>query len=105
MIMDITRNIFQNGYIGYHLLNNYWGNGYGKEIARAMLKVAFNHLELHRVEAAVDPHNIRSIKMLKSVGFRKEGRSKRRLFLKGHWKDMMIYAMTKEDKVCSFYVK
>ncbi|MBT4790502.1 MAG: GNAT family N-acetyltransferase [Halobacteriovoraceae bacterium] len=99
MIMDITRNIFQNANIGYHVLNPYWGKGYGKEIARGTLKIAFSYLSLHRVEAAIDPHNIRSIKMVKNVGFRKEGRSRNRLFLHGRWKDMMIYAITKEDKI------
>jgi ribosomal-protein-alanine N-acetyltransferase len=99
MLMDISRNIFQNAYIGYHLLNPYWGQGYGKEIVRGALKIAFDHLNLHRVEAGIDPTNIRSIKLVKGVGFRKEGRSKNRLKVDGKWKDMMIYAITKEDKI------
>ena len=99
MLMDISRGIFQNAYIGYHLLNPYWGMGYGKEMVRAVLKIAFNELKLHRVEAGIDPSNIRSIKLVKSVGFRKEGRSKHRLKVNDCWSDMMIYAITTEDKM------
>ncbi|MDP7320693.1 MAG: GNAT family protein [Bacteriovoracaceae bacterium] len=96
-IMDISRGVFQNGYIGYRILNNFWGNGYGKEFTQAMVKIGFGDLNLHRLEAGISPYNIRSIRLVKSLKFRKEGRSLKRLFLDDEWQDMMIYALTKED--------
>jgi ribosomal-protein-alanine N-acetyltransferase len=49
------------------------------------------------LEAGISPDNRKSIKLAKKVGFRKEGRSKRRLFLNSEWKDFMIYALTSEE--------
>jgi ribosomal-protein-alanine N-acetyltransferase len=97
MLMDISRAIFQNAYIGYQLLNPFWGQGYGLEMVEGTVKMAFKKLKLHRVEAGISPNNRRSIKLAKKAGFRKEGRSKKRLFLNNEWKDFMIYALTVED--------
>lgn len=95
--MDVSRGIFQNAYIGYQLLNPYWGFGFGEEMVRGAIRLAFNHLKLHRLEAGISPSNRKSIRLAKKIGFRKEGRSKRRLYLNGEWKDFMIYALTSED--------
>ena len=81
-LMDISRGIFNNAYVGYRILNNYWSMGYGNEILDALTKIAFKELSLHRIEAGIEPNNIRSIGLVKKLGFRKEGRSKKRLFVR-----------------------
>lgn len=96
-IMDITRHVFQNAYLGYHIFNNHWGKGYGKEAAKLGIEVAFKDLELHRVEAGIEPGNRRSIRLAKSLGLRKEGLSPKRLRLGGKWVDLLIYAATSEE--------
>lgn len=96
-LMDISRVIFQNAYLGYAIYSPYWRKGYGKEAVSAMFDVAFNTLKLHRVEAGIEPHNKRSIALVKSLNMRREGLSKRRLFFRGKWVDMVIYAITVED--------
>ena len=96
-LMDITRNVFQNAYLGYGVLNTKWGKGYGKEIVKATMQIAFSEIDLHRVEAGIEPKNKRSIALAKSCGMRREGLSKRRLYLGGEWKDMAIYAMTADE--------
>ena len=96
-LMDISRGIFQNAYLGYQIFNPYWGQGFGQEMVEGTVLLAFKSLKLHRVEAGISPYNRRSIHLVKKLGFRKEGRSKRRLFLNKEWKDFMIYAFTVED--------
>ena len=96
-LMDISRIIFQNAYLGYGIHSPYWRKGYGKEAGAAMFDVAFNTLKLHRLEAGIEPHNKRSIALVKSLNMRREGLSKRRLFFRGEWVDMVIYAITVED--------
>lgn len=96
-LMDISRAVFQNAYLGYGVLSPYWGQGYGKEMIQATCEIAFKVCKLHRVEAGIDPRNARSIRLAKSLGMRREGLSKRRLFLEGEWKDMAIYALTAEE--------
>lgn len=95
--MDVSRMIFQNAYLGYRIFNNYWGHGYASEACRGALEIAFKDLKLHRLEAAIAPHNRASIRVAKAAGLRKEGVSLRRLMVGGKWKDMLIFAGTCED--------
>ena len=96
-LMDISRQVFQNAYLGYRIFNNYWGKGYGKEAIKAAIEIAFIDLKLHRIEAGIEPRNKRSIRLAKSIGLRREGLSKKRLFLRGKWLDMALYVATSED--------
>ncbi|MGZ3775488.1 MAG: GNAT family N-acetyltransferase [Pseudobdellovibrionaceae bacterium] len=96
-LMDISRGIFQNAYLGYRIYNIYWGHGYAQEACKAALDIAFKKLRLHRIEAGIAPTNKRSIKTAKAIGLRKEGLSKRRLRVNKKWLDMAIYALTKEE--------
>lgn len=97
LFMDISRMIFQNAYIGYQIFNNYWGEGYASEACRAGIEIAFKDLKLHRIEAGIELHNKNSIRVAKAIGLRKEGLSKKRLFARGQWRDMVLYAATCED--------
>lgn len=96
-LMDISRGIFQNAYLGYQIFNKYWGEGYASEACRAVLEIAFEDLKLHRVEAGIAPDNKSSIRVAKAIGLRKEGLSLKRLFNRGKWVDMLIFAATCED--------
>ena len=60
---------------------------------------AFDHAGLHRVQPAVIPRNIRSIRVVEKAGFRREGRALRYLNIAGQWEDHDIFAMTLEDWV------
>lgn len=95
--MDISRGVFQNCYLGYRIFNRHWGKGYGKEMVTAAIKIAFQDLKLHRIEAGIDPKNRRSILLARSIGMRKEGLKKRALFIRDGWQDLVVYALTCED--------
>ncbi|MGZ3771228.1 MAG: GNAT family N-acetyltransferase [Bdellovibrio sp.] len=96
-LMDISRGVFQNAYLGYRIYNIYWSHGYAQEACRGAIDIAFKNLHLHRVEAGISPTNKRSIKTAKALGFRKEGVSKKRLFVHKKWTDVLIFALTKEE--------
>lgn len=96
-IMNVSRHIFQNAYLGYRIFNNYWGQGYASEACRGAIQIAVKDLKLHRLEAGIEPHNKASIRVAKAIGLRKEGLSKRRLLVQKKWKDMLIFAGTSED--------
>ena len=96
-LMEVSRGIFQNAYLGYGVLNSHWGKGFGKEMVCEILKIGFKDLKIHRIEAGIEPKNRRSLALAKSVGLRREGLSKRRLFLNNEWLDMNIYAMTADE--------
>jgi ribosomal-protein-alanine N-acetyltransferase len=96
-LMDISRGVFQNAYLGYRIFNNHWGQGYATEACGAALEVAFGALKLHRLEAAIAPANKASLKVARSIGLRKEGFSPKRLYENGQWVDLQIFAATSED--------
>ena len=62
-----------------------------------LLRYAFRTLKLHRVEANVQPGNIRSTELLRRTGFRKEGFSPRNLKVGGWWRDHDRWVITVED--------
>lgn len=54
--------------IGYILPQAEWGKGYAVEIARKLVEVGFNELELNAVYATVDTDNYKSIRVLEKCG-------------------------------------
>ncbi|MFM6928873.1 MAG: GNAT family N-acetyltransferase [Bdellovibrio sp.] len=96
-LMDISRGIFQNAYLGYRIFNIYWGEGYATEACEAAIEMAFKKLKLHRVEAGIAPTNKASIKVAKKLGLKKEGLSRRRVFNNKNWSDLILFAATTED--------
>ena len=63
--------------IGWTLHPDYAGSGYMTEAASAMLSIAFNDLELHRVRAELDARNRGSAALCKRLGMRRRLSSER----------------------------
>lgn len=60
----------QNEYeIGFHLRPEYWGKGYAKEAASAVIDYAFTVLKAEKLFAGHNPNNIASKKLLYKLGF------------------------------------
>jgi ribosomal-protein-alanine N-acetyltransferase len=93
----IFRGNLQSGWIGYYLGAPYVGEGYMSEAIEVVLKLAFKHLRLHRVEANIQPHNKRSIAVVRGLGFKMEGFSERYLKVCGKWRDHERWAILAED--------
>lgn len=96
-LMDISRGIFQNAYLGYRIFNPYWGRGYATQACLQLMALAFKQKKLHRLEAGISAKNKASIRVAEKIGFKKEGLSRKRLFVDNKWQDLLIYAVTCED--------
>ena len=79
--------------IGYVLNRQFWGKGYGTEILDAMIEMAFNTYQLHRLEADIDPDNAASLALLKKFGFREEGLFRERWLMGDEWRDSVMMAL------------
>ncbi|EKF36006.1 MULTISPECIES: GNAT family N-acetyltransferase [Bacillus] len=63
-----------------------------------MLDEAFQVLDLHRIEAGVQPHHLGSIRVLEKSGFQKEGLSRQNVKINGEWKDHDLFAILSTDE-------
>jgi [ribosomal protein S5]-alanine N-acetyltransferase len=83
--------------IGFALSSAHWGHGYAQEAVRLALGHAFGVLDLHRIEADVDPRNLASLQLLERVGFVREGLLRERWHVGGETQDSAIYALLARD--------
>lgn len=88
---------FRSCYAGYYAFAPLHGHGYMTEGLGLVLRHAFGKLELHRVEANVQPTNDRSRRLVKRCGFRQEGFSPGYLYIGGAWRDHERWAIRAED--------
>jgi GrpB-like predicted nucleotidyltransferase (UPF0157 family)/RimJ/RimL family protein N-acetyltransferase len=96
-INEIVRGLFQNAYLGFYGVVDYAGKGYMSAGLKLVLAKAFNELDLHRIEANIQPENTQSIQLVKKNGFRCEGFSPRYLKIDNQWCGHEHWAMTVED--------
>jgi ribosomal-protein-alanine N-acetyltransferase len=59
--------------IGYRLNKNYWGCGYAAEAGQAVIKLAFEALNLVRLQIRCFKSNPGSVRVAEKLGFSKEG--------------------------------
>ncbi|GAA3287856.1 GNAT family N-acetyltransferase [Dactylosporangium vinaceum] len=59
--------------LGYDIAKEHWGRGYGTEAGRAVLAFGFTAMRLHRIHARTIADNDRSVHLLQSLGFTREG--------------------------------
>ncbi len=88
---------FCNACLGYYALAPNAGCGLMRAALPLVLRQAFGPLQLHRIEANIQPGNKASKALVRSVGFQLEGFSPRYLKIGGRWRDHERWAITRED--------
>lgn len=83
--------------LGYELAQGAWGQGLMQEALDAVLGWGFEHMALNRVEAQVHPQNTASIKRLEALGFVREGLLRQAGFWLGEYRDLVQYALLRDD--------
>jgi len=59
--------------IFYALLSNFWGNGYGYEAIKQLIKFAFEELSLNKITAHISDGNARGWKVIEKEGLKYMG--------------------------------
>ena len=83
--------------IGYTLNPDKWGNGLASEAVKRLLEFGFGEMNLHSIEANVNPGNSASIKLLEKIGFKKEAYFRENYLFDGKFYDSAIYCLIKSD--------
>lgn len=85
------------GEVGYVVHPDFQGRGLATEGARAMLKLGFETIGMHRIIARIDARNTASAAVLTRLGMRKEAHLVKNELFKGEWSDEEDYAILAEE--------
>ncbi|PWA06239.1 GNAT family N-acetyltransferase [Flavobacterium psychrotolerans] len=83
--------------IGYMLLPEFHGKGIITEAIREVVNYGFHKMQLHSIEAIIDPENTASEKVLLKNGFVKEAHILENEFYDGKFLDTVIYSLLKRN--------
>jgi ribosomal-protein-alanine N-acetyltransferase len=93
----IVRGAFQSCSLGYWVATEAAGRGLATAAAGAMVEVAFDRLDLHRVEASTLRHNVRSQRVLERNGFVRFGLAPQYLKIAGRWQDHVLWQRVRPE--------
>lgn len=96
-LSGVMRGAMHGAYLGYWIDAEQQGKGLATEALREVLGFAFGPAALHRVQAAIMPHNGRSLRVAEKLGMRREGCAVRYLHIAGKWEDHLLFALTREE--------
>lgn len=83
--------------LGYWLAPEYHGQGYGTEAVELTVEYVFRTYDHPAVGAGVYAFNDASRRLLESLGFEEEGRTRRDRFVDGEYVDTVQYSLLRED--------
>lgn len=96
-LVTVTRDVSQRAALGYWIGQDYARQGFARAAVRRVCRLAFEDLRLHRVEAAIQPENKPSIRVIKAAGFQREGMCRDYLKIGGEWRDHILFSRLSTD--------
>jgi [ribosomal protein S5]-alanine N-acetyltransferase len=88
---------YRSASMGYCFEEAAWGHGYATEAAGAVLRWAFDTLDLNRVQAETDTRNTASARVLEKLGFVREGTLREDCIVNGEVSDSWVYGLIKRE--------
>jgi ribosomal-protein-alanine N-acetyltransferase len=96
-INDIVRRAEQAGRLGYYAFAPWAATGRMRAGLELVIRSAFGELKLHRLEANIQPTNLRSIALVQGLQFVREGTARGFLKIGNRWCDHERWALLKND--------
>lgn len=94
-ITTIMRDEFQWAKIGYFIHNHHWRQGYAFECLVPIVKLAFDCLGYHRIEAHINIDNDPSINLIEKLGFKFECVREKFILENNEWTDNYVFYKNK----------
>ncbi len=88
---------YRSASLGHCYTDAAWGHGYATEAARALLRWAFDTLDLNRVQAETDTRNLASARVLEKLGFVREGTLREDCIVNGEVSDSWVYGLLRRE--------
>ncbi|WP_030804137.1 GNAT family N-acetyltransferase [Streptomyces sp. NRRL F-2799] len=88
---------YRSASLGYILAEAMWGHGYATEAATALLRWAFDTLDLNRVQAETDTRNVASARVLEKIGFMREGTLREDCVVNGEVSDSWVFGLIRRE--------
>ncbi len=88
---------YRSASLGYCFAEAAWGHGYATEAAHALLRWAFDTLDLNRVQAETDTRNVASARVLEKLGFVREGTLREDCVVNGEVSDSWVYGLIRRE--------
>ena len=83
--------------VGYSLARNFWNRGIMTDALKVVIGHGFGSMNLNRIEAQHETTNPASGAVMRHCHMLKEGTLRSRLFNKGHYVDVDLYAILRKD--------
>ena len=83
--------------VGYSLARDCWGRGIMTEALRAVIQYGFDHMALNRIEAQHETTNPASGAVMRKCHMQREGTLRGRLYNKGRYVDVELYAILRDE--------
>jgi len=96
-LSTIVRGAFQSAVVGYWVGQEANGRGHASDAVARMVRLAFDELSLHRVEAGTLVDNVRSQRVLERNDFQRWGLAPQYLKIAGRWQDHVLYQRLNPD--------
>jgi ribosomal-protein-alanine N-acetyltransferase len=95
-LSTIVRGPFQSAALGYWVDGRSTGRGLATAAVRAIVRIAFDDLGLHRIDAGTLVDNLGSQRVLAKNGFQRYGLAPRYLKIAGDWRDHTLFQLLNE---------
>lgn len=88
---------YRSASLGFCYSDAAWGHGYATEAAQALLRWAFDTLDLNRVQAEADTRNVACARVLEKLGFVREGTLREDCIVNGEVSDSWVYGLIRRE--------
>jgi RimJ/RimL family protein N-acetyltransferase len=83
--------------LGISLGRLYWGQGFGQDAVRILLRYAFRYLNMRKVCLEVLADDERAVGAYRKAGFVEEGRLRQQAWFEGAYADALVMAVLREE--------
>jgi [ribosomal protein S5]-alanine N-acetyltransferase len=97
-LTNVRRGAASMASLGYWMGAPFAGRGVMGNAVRQVCRLAFDELDIRRIEAACLPENAASVRLLEKTGFAREGLAREYLAINGAWRDHLLYAKLAGDE-------